>query len=143
MKMINVKAVKPMFNKLVTTAEKYEEDSYNGSIIEVDKQQGTLKEYQKVIAVGSSVRGVDVGDLVAIDPTRYAVKKYDKDSIRQDIEGGNPIVGYNFDFVTVDGSDCLLIEDRDIEFVITDYEEEEVEVPKKTSIIMPASDIIV
>lgn len=141
--MINVKAVKPMFNKLVTTAEKYEEDSYNGSIIEVDKQQGTLKEYQKVIAVGSSVRGVDVGDLVAIDPTRYAVKKYDKDSIRQDIEGGNPIVGYNFDFVTVDGSDCLLIEDRDIEFVITDYEEEEVEIPKKTSIIMPASDIIV
>jgi threonine dehydrogenase-like Zn-dependent dehydrogenase len=132
-----------MFNKLVTTAEKYEEDSYNGSIIEVDKQQGTLKEYQKVIAVGSSVRGVDVGDLVAIDPTRYAVKKYDKDSIRQDIEGGNPIVGYNFDFVTVDGSDCLLIEDRDIEFVITDYEEEEVEIPKKTSIIMPASDIIV
>jgi co-chaperonin GroES (HSP10) len=150
MKVVKVLKVKPLFNKLVTTADRYEEDSYTGSIIDVEKQQGTLKEYQKVLAVGTSVRGIEVGDLVSIDPTRYAIKKYDKDSIRQDIAGGNPIVGYNFDFVNVDGKDCLLLEDRDIEFVIEDYEEEEMTTPTtpvadkpKSTIIMPATSIIV
>jgi co-chaperonin GroES (HSP10) len=143
MKKMIVKGIKPMFNNLVTTADKYEEDSMvHGSIIDASKQQGTLKEYQTVVAVGSSVRDVKVGDVVSINPSRFAVKKYDKDSIKQDIAGGNPIVGYNFDFVQMDGKDYLLLQDRDIEFVITDYEEVEEE-PQGSLIAVDKPAIIV
>jgi co-chaperonin GroES (HSP10) len=123
MKILNIKSIKPLFNTVITTADKYEEDAMIGDIIDASKQQGTLKEYQTVVAVGSVVRDIKVGDLVSIDPTRFAVKKYDKDSIRQDIAGGNPVVGYNFDFITMDNKTYLMIQDRDVEFIISEYEE--------------------
>jgi co-chaperonin GroES (HSP10) len=141
---MKVKAIKPLFNSIIVTAEKYEEDATKNGIIDASKQQGTLKENQMVIAVGSAVRDINVGDIVNINPIRYAVKKYDKDSIRQDVAGGNPIVGYQFDFVEINGEEYLHLQDRDINYVITAYEEEEVELPKQTStIIMPPTDIIV
>jgi threonine dehydrogenase-like Zn-dependent dehydrogenase len=96
-----------------------------------------------VISVGSAVRDINVGDIVNINPIRYAVKKYDKDSIRQDVAGGNPIVGYQFDFVEINGEEYMHLQDRDINYVITDFEEEEVELPKQATIIMPPTDIIV
>jgi co-chaperonin GroES (HSP10) len=141
---MKVKAIKPLFNSIIVTAEKYEEDATKNGIIDASKQQGTLKENQMVIAVGSAVRDINVGDRVNINPIRYAVKKYDKDSIRQDVAGGNPIVGYQFDFVEINGEEYLHLQDRDINYVITAFEEEEVELPKQTStIIMPPTDIIV
>jgi co-chaperonin GroES (HSP10) len=144
MKIMKVKAIKPLFNSIIVTAEKYEEDATKNGIIDASKQQGTLKENQMVIAVGSAVRDINVGDRVNINPIRYAVKKYDKDSIRQDVAGGNPIVGYQFDFVEINGEEYLHLQDRDINYVITAFEEEEVELPKQTStIIMPPTDIIV
>jgi co-chaperonin GroES (HSP10) len=141
---MKVKAIKPLFNSIIVTAEKYEEDATKNGIIDASKQQGTLKENQMVIAVGSAVRDINVGDIVNINPIRYAVKKYDKDSIRQDVAGGNPIVGYQFDFVEINGEEHLHLQDRDINYVITAFEEEEVELPKQAStIIMPPTDIIV
>jgi co-chaperonin GroES (HSP10) len=143
MKIMKVKAIKPLFNSIITTADKYEEDATKNGIIDASKQQGTLKENQMVISVGSAVRDINVGDIVNINPIRYAVKKYDKDSIRQDVAGGNPIVGYQFDFVEINGEEYMHLQDRDINYVITDFEEEEVELPKQATIIMPPTDIIV
>jgi co-chaperonin GroES (HSP10) len=144
MKVMKIKAIKPLFNSIITTAEKYEEDATKNGIIDASRQQGTLKEVQMVIAVGSAVRDINVGDIVSINPIRYAVKKYDKDSIRQDVAGGNPIVGYQFDFVEINGEDYLHLQDRDINYVITAFKEEEVDLPKaSTTIIMPPTDIIV
>jgi co-chaperonin GroES (HSP10) len=144
MKILKVVGIKPLFNSIITTAEKYEEDTTKNGIIDASKQQGTLKENQVVVAVGSAVRDISVGDMVNINPIRYAVKKYDKDSIRQDIAGGNPIVGYQFDFVEIDGKEHLHLQDRDINYVITEFEEEEIELPTPSAtIIMPPTDIIV
>ena len=39
------------------------------------KTVGSVKEYQKVIAVCSMVRDIKVGDLVAINPSKYIKKK--------------------------------------------------------------------
>ena len=60
--MIKVANVKPLFNNIITTADKYEEDQMAGGIIAI--QKGEIKEFQKVIAVGSSVRDVKEGDLI-------------------------------------------------------------------------------
>lgn len=122
--MLKIKKIRPMFTSLITTMNKYEQDKLtDGGLIDTSKQQGTLKEYQTVLAVGDSVRGIKVGDLVCVNPARFAVKKHDKGSMRDGIITDNPVVTYNFDVVEMDGQQCLLLQDRDIEYVIEDYEE--------------------
>jgi co-chaperonin GroES (HSP10) len=137
--MIKVKKLKPMFTALITTMDLYKEDAVtSGGIIDTNKQKGTIKEYQRVLAVGNSVRDIKVGDLVCIDASRFAVKKHQDNSLKVDIEGSNPVLEYRFDIVEMDGQNCLLLQDRDIQFIIEEYEE----VPD-TTIISPSSDIIV
>ena len=139
--MIKVKRIKPMFTSLVTTMNLYEIDGKtSGGLIDSTKQRGTVKEYQKVIAVGDSVRGIKVGDLVCIDPTRFAIRKNPDNSIRNDVEGGNPVLEYRFDIIELDGKNHLLLQDRDIQFIIEEYEE--VEPSKQSSVIQPPSVII-
>ena len=139
--MIKVKKIKPLFTALITTMDLYEEDSMTkGGIIDSTKQKGTIKEYQKVISVGDSVKSIKPGDLVCIDPTRFAIKKHSDNSIKTDIEGGNPILEYRFDIVEMDGKKCLLLQDRDIQFIIEDYEV--IEEPKYRKIIAPPRDVM-
>lgn len=122
--MLKVKKIKPLFTSLITTMDKYEQDKItDGGLIDTSKQQGTLKEYQTVLAVGDSVRNIKVGDLVCVNPARFAVRKHEKGSMRDGIITDNPVVGYNFDIVEMDGKNCLLLQDRDIEFIIEDFEE--------------------
>ena len=122
--MLKVKKIKPMFTSLITTMDKYEQDKLtNGGLIDTSKQQGTLKEYQKVLAIGDSVRNIKVGDLVCINPARFAVKKHKEGSMRDGVITDNPIITYNFDTVEMNDKQYLLLQDRDIEYIIEDYEE--------------------
>lgn len=133
--MLHIKEIKPLFTNILVTGNKYEEDEkQNGLII---AKKGDLKLYQTVMAVGSMVRDVKVGDQVMINPKNYAVKKYDPNSVKEDM-GMNSTTGYNMPWVTIDDEEgnpkeCLLLIDRDIEFV---FEGEEVP-EEKTTLIMP------
>lgn len=134
--MLRVKKIRPMFTALVTTMDRYSEDVRTADgIIDVSKQQGGLKEYQKVLAVGSMVRDIKVGDLVCVNPTRFAVKKHKPGTLKDGVVTDNPVVSYNFDVVEVDGQQCLLLQDRDIDFIIEDYEE--VPDPEPSPLIKP------
>lgn len=134
--MLKIKKIKPMFTSLITTMNKYEHDMTTaGGLIDTTKQQGGLKEYQTVLAVGDSVRGIKVGDLVCVNPTRFAVKKHREGSLKDGIITDNPIVTYNFDVIEMDGKQCLLLQDRDIDFVIEEYEE--VPDPTPSTLIKP------
>ena len=135
--MLTVKKIKPMFTPLVTTMDVYEEDGKIGNIRDVTKKAGTVKEYQTVLAIGDSVRGIKVGDLVSINPNRFAVKKHKDGSLKDGIISDNPVIEYRFDIVIIDNKPCLLLQDRDIEFVVEEWEETE-----DTSIIHPNKDII-
>ena len=122
--MLKIKKIKPMFNSIVTTMHRYTEDVTNdGVIVDTDKQQGGIKEYQTVIAVGSTVRDIKVGDVVCINPTRFGVKKHQEGSLKDGIITDNPIIGYNFDIIEIDDELCLLLQDRDINYIIEDSEE--------------------
>lgn len=113
-----------MFTSLITTMDKYEQDvRTTGGLLNVNKQQGGLKEYQTVLAIGESVRGIKVGDLVCVNPTRFAVKKHQAGTLKDGVVTDNPVVKYNFDVVEMDGRQCLLLQDRDIDFIIEEYEE--------------------
>lgn len=122
--MLKVKKIKPMFTSLITTMDKYEYDKMTaGGLVDVTKQQGGLKEYQRVLAVGTSVRDIKVGDLVCVNPTRFAVKQHQAGSLKDGVVTDNPVVKYNFDVIEMDGKQCLLLQDRDIDFIIEEYEE--------------------
>jgi hypothetical protein len=140
--MLKVKKIKPLFTAIITTMEKYEEDVRTASgLIDTTKQQGGLKEYQTVLAIGDSVRAIKVGDLVCVNPTRFAVKKHQAGSLKDGIVTDNPVVTYNFDVVEMDGKQCLLLQDRDIDFVIEEYEE--IPDPIPSTIIQPEKKLII
>ena len=126
MSILKVKKIKPLFTNLITTMDKYEQDVHTeGGLIDNSKQKDTLKEYQTVLAVGSSVRDIKEGDLVCINPTRFEQRKHSAGSLKNGVVTDNPVVGYNFDIVEMDDKQCLLLQDRDISFVISEYEEVE------------------
>lgn len=132
--MLKINSIKPLFNKIVTTCDVYEKGKTNGGIIV--KTEGTIKEYQRVEAVGSTVRDVKVGDLILINPKRYLVPQHKdkKDSIRNVI-GDELTMGVNFPMVEYGGKRHLLIYDQDIDYII---DGEEVEEEQKTpSLILP------
>lgn len=125
-----------MFTALITTMDKYEHDvTTRGGLIDTTKQQGGLKEYQTVLAVGSSVRDIKVGDIVCVNPARFAVRKHQAGTLKDGIVTDNPVTTYNFDVVEMDGKQCLLLQDRDIDFIIEEYEE--VPDPTPSPIIQP------
>lgn len=140
--MLKIKKIRPMFTSLITTMNRYEQDKLtDGGLIDTTKQQGTLKEYQTVLAIGDSVRGIKVGDLVCVNPARFAVRKHEKGSMRDGIVTDNPVITYNFDVVEMDDKQCLLLQDRDIEYVIEDFEE--IPDPTPSPLIQPDNTLVV
>lgn len=127
--------VKPMFNRIITTMDTYEKDQYNGAILDTTKQKGSIKEYQKVISVGTTVRDIKEGDIVCIDPTRYMVAKHKNKSLHNNIIGDEVTVGYKFNTIKLNNKECLVLFDQDISFIIEKYED--VEDPTGPLIIQP------
>lgn len=120
----NIKKIKPMFTALVTTMEKYSGEQYiaGTSMIDVNKSKQGIKEYQTVVSIGDSVRGIKVGDIVCINPSRFGVKKHQEGSLKDGIIGDNPVTEFIFDIVNLDNIPHLLLQDRDISFVVEDFE---------------------
>lgn len=115
---VTIKRVKPMFNGVLTTMNKYS-DNYKvaGTDIIDSSKANSVKEYQTVLEVGPMVRGVNVGDVVFINPKRYAVMKHNPGSLQDGVIKDNPVIGYNFDIVEVNGKECLYLQDGDIKFI--------------------------
>lgn len=138
--MLVIKKIQPMYTKILTTMCKYEEDEMTaGGLIDSTKTQGTLKEYQTVVAVGNSVRNVKVGDLVCVNPERYAVKKHEAGSLKDGVITDNPVIKYNFNIMELEGVPHLLLDENDVSFIITDYEEVK---EQKSDLYVPKTQII-
>lgn len=137
--MLKIKSIKPMFDSLVTTMNKYEDDGFENGVIV--KQAGSLKEYQTVIAVGPAVRNIEVGDMVMINPTRYAKMKHQKGSLKDGVITDNTVIGYEFKTVTINDEEYLYLQSQDIMY---SFEGEEVEDKKdnKVNLIIPNNKIL-
>ena len=133
--MLKIKKIRPLFTKVITTASVFEEDDVRNGVILNPK--GTVKPFQKVVEVGSMVRGVKVGELIMINPAAYIKKRYSDNSIREDIVD-NPTVKVDIPTVEIGGVQHFMIDERDIEFVIEDYEEKE----EKFTIIEPVDGLL-
>lgn len=125
--MLHITKIKPLFNHLLVTADKFDKDMIQGGVIIAKK--GDLKLWQKVVAVGSTVRDIKVGEMVMIIPDHFAVKKYNKNSVQNDLDN-NPVLTYNFPFETIDDEkgdpqDHLYISDNDVRYVFNGEEKDE------------------
>ena len=135
--MLKITKIKPMFTSIITTGEKFSEEMFNEAGL-IENKKGDLKTYQRVIAIGPMVRDIKVGDMVAIDVSHYAIRKYDPNSIKNDMDM-NKTISYAFNWVTIDDDegkpmDCLMLQDRDILF---SFEGKEVQGKKPSSLIVP------
>ena len=125
--MLHVTKIKPLFDHLLITADRFEKDMIHSGVILANK--GDLKLWQTVVAVGSVVRDIKVGDKVMINPNDFAVKKYNKNSVQNDLDN-NPVLTYNFPFETIDDEkgepkDYLYISDRNVKYVFECIEKDE------------------
>lgn len=134
---MKIHKIRPLYTSIITTANKYKEAQTIGTMFDAKKLEGSYKEYQTVISIGSSVREVKVGDVVLIDPSRYIKRKFSDNSLREDFVE-NPVVEINIPTVTMDDVDYFMIEERDIAYVIEDYEE----VPESNyKLILPKKEV--
>lgn len=119
--MIKIKKVRPLFTSIVTTMDRYEKDLIINGIIQ--ESAGSIKDIQTVIAVGDAIRNIQVGDKVHIDPIAYAVKKHQEGSLKDGIITDNPVIKYNFNIIEINEEPCLLLRDRDIDYIVEESEE--------------------
>lgn len=127
MKDIKVLKATPMFNGVITTCHQWEVDGESDGLIDTSKSQGVVKPYQVVVAVGSAARNVKVGDVVIIDPTRFAVKRYKDDSLKNNVVKQQEIIGFDFPIIDLNGEPHMLLVENDISYIVNEYEEYEVE----------------
>ena len=135
---MNVKKVRLRGNYVLVTNDVYTAKDFEGKL--QAKMDGALKEFQKVIAVGPVVKDIEVGDIVCINPARYAEVKYKENSLKNDIDGlMTPIVRYHFNMVEMNHQNYILLTDQDIFYVVEDFDPEE---DIKSNLILPRQEII-
>ena len=137
--MIRINKIKPMANRILTTCVLYNNPITIDGIIDGTKEEGGIREYQKVLACGPMVRDVKVGDLVVINPTRYQVMKHKEGSLKDGVITDNPVLSYNFPILEIANRPCLYIYDADIDFVIKEWDELDTE-EEVAEIIKTATD---
>ena len=124
---------------MLVTADTFEKDMIQGGVIIAKK--GDLKLWQTVVATGSTVRDVKTGDKVMLIPDHFAVKKYNKNSVQNDLDN-NPVLTYNFPFETIDDEkgepqEYLYISDNDVKYIFEGEERDEALItPGKPKIIV-------
>ena len=136
--MLHITKIKPTFNHILITGDLFEKDMIENGVIIAKK--GDLKLWQTVVATGSTVRDIKVGDKVMILPDHFAVKKYNKNSVQNDLDN-NPVLTYNFPFETIDDingepHEYLYISDNDVRYVFEGEEKEETLILPKKKLIL-------
>jgi len=138
--MLKLRKIKPIGCQVLVTENLYGWDDYNeAGIIESGHKKGDLKAYQEVIAVGDDVKFVKPGDIVLINYYKYCSFEDDPNSIK--VNGSNKVIGLHLNEVEmVDVNDepitCFLIDQRDIQYILDDFDEVTYEAKKHTQIII-------
>lgn len=83
----------------MTTADRFEKDYVDNGIVMAGKSD--YKPWQTIIATGDTVRNLKPGDKVMVNLDNYALKRYDKNSIQNDLDN-NKTIRYAFNFVNID-----------------------------------------
>lgn len=125
--MLHITKIKPMANYMLVTADTFDKDMIEKGVIVAKK--GDLKLWQSVLAIGPMIRNIEIGDKVMINPMKYAVRKYNKNSVQNDLDN-NPVLSYNFPFETIEDSEsnpqeCLYISEDAVKYAFEGEEKDD------------------
>ena len=84
------------------------------------------------------VRDIKPGDTVFINPKRYAVMKHKEGTLKDGVITDNPVIGYNFDIVDIDGESYLYLQDSDIKYIaeVEEFEENPLIITEKDNKVL-------
>lgn len=144
--MLRLRKIKPIGSQVLVTESFYGWDDVNEFGIIVHKK-GDIKTYQEVLEVGRDVTFVKPGDIVEINFYKYAELDKDPSSVKS-LEGSNRVVNLRLNEVEMEGVDgetvnCFLIDQRDIKYILEDYDEVTYEKKKQVLIAPPEKKLIV
>lgn len=126
--MIKLKDITPVYTSILTTFDKYSMPATIGDskIIDPTKACDMVKEYQTVLKVGNMVKLVKPGDIIAINPMKYAqYKQVKQNSLREDLESyKKDIVGFNFPTIELNDVERGLFDERDILYIVNEFSED-------------------
>ena len=144
--MYKLKKIKPTFNHIVVTMDRYSRYYKTGGLIDSSKA-GLIKEYQTVVEVGPMAKGINVGDVVFINPQRYLeIKHHFKDADANNVQKDDMHAILRIPrFTLYDGPngesrEVMLLGDNDVFFVAEGEEFDEnpsIIMPDKPKIILP------
>ena len=125
-----IRKVRPLFTGVITTAKRYVgmQSAKKGSLIlDTRKMDGSMNPYQTVYSVGGTVRDIKEGDVVKINFARYAKAKHTPGAIdeAENVQSDNLGWTYEIPVIIINDIEYLFIQDRDIEYVVEDYDVDE------------------
>ena len=134
--MLKLRKIKPIGCQVLVTENLYGWDDFDESGLIIHKR-GDLKTYQEVIAVGDDVKFVKPGDVVEINLYKYCSFENDENSVK--VNGSNKVVSINPNEIEMEGTGgepvtCFLIDQRDVKYILEDYDEVTYEQKKHTLI---------
>lgn len=143
--MLKLRKIKPIGSQVLVTKSLYGWDDKNEVGLILNKK-GSIKTYQEVISIGDNVTFVKPGDIVEINYYRFAEFEKSMNSV-QSIEGSNTAVNLRLDEVEMEGVDgepvtCFLIDQRDVKYILEDYDEVTYEKKKEVIITPPKNKLI-
>lgn len=125
-----IKKVRPLFTGVITTAKRYVGEQYTSKgslILDTRKMDGSMNPYQTVYSVGGTVRDLNPGDVVKINFKRFAKPNHIPGAIdeAENIQSDNLSITYEIPLIVIDDVEYLFIQDRDIEYVVEEYDVDE------------------
>ena len=116
---MKIKKIIPLFDTLITTAKRYEHDlTTESGLVLAGRTEGSMNEFQTVVAVGEQCRGIKPGDVVHISFKNYIFVEHKGAGVGADnVERDKMSIKYEIPVIDVDGMQCLYLKYRDIEYI--------------------------
>jgi hypothetical protein len=113
--------IRPRANEIVISANFIIAANEDKKVIDKDQQMIYFDEFQTVLRVGSVVRDINVGDVICVNPKRFAKYQEQKSRVRAAVEGYEKVlIGYDFPIISTSFGDVMLITDGDVKYIIED-----------------------
>jgi len=145
--MLKIKRIIPRYTQVVTTAERYEKDERNGTLIVGNGHlKGDVKQYQTVVAIGKMAREIEVGSKVMLDFEPFRKRKVPVGSVKEKMNVDNPVIEERLPIFEVEDDEgitkeYLMVDEKNIVFP---FEGEEVEDGDDTSrLVLPKHELVV
>ena len=75
--------------------------------------------------------------MVHINPIRYAKMKHNKGSLKDGVIEDNSVIDYVLPIIPMGDKLVLFLQSNDIDYIIEEWDDVEVEKPKKQTLILP------